>query len=128
MSRFTQKLVSLLGIAAVVFAQLAVSVYACPLQFIGLDEAVGVVEAGVAEKNSSGRDAESPALCQKHCENGQQIVNDSPQPLASFTLEPAFVITLLMDPPVPLQATVLPPSLLHAITPSLSIRNCCFRI
>lgn len=128
MNRFTRKLVSLLGIAAVVFAQLAVSAYACPLPFIGLEEAVATVDAGVAEKNASGRDAKSPALCQKHCENGQQTVNDTPQPLTTFSVVRAFVITLLIAPPVPLQATVLPPSLLHAITPSLSIRHCCFLI
>ena len=52
MNRVTRKLVSLIGIVAVVFAQLAVSAYACPMEFAALDEAVGVPET-----NSSGRDA-----------------------------------------------------------------------
>ena len=131
MNRFTRKLVSLLGIVAVIFAQLAASAYACPLQVVGLDEAGAVVGApmvGAPEANSSGRDPKSPALCQKHCENGQQSVSDTPQPLAFFTLESAFVITIAMDAAAPLPATALAPSLLRTTSPPLSIRHCCFRI
>ena len=126
MNRCSRKWVGLLAIIAVVFAQLSVSAYACPLQFMGLDEAASVVNA--PEQNSSGRDAESPALCQKHCENGQQNVNDSPQPLTGISLAPAFVVTLSMDRPSSFPAIVPAPSLLHATSPPHSIRNCCFRI
>lgn len=128
MNRITRKLVSLLGIVAVVFAQLAVSAYACPVQFMGMDEASTVNL--VREVHSNGRDAESPALCQKHCDNGQQNVNDTPQPQAFVPLAqaPAFIVTLLPDPPSPLAATPLVPSLLRTTAPPLSIRNCCFRI
>jgi hypothetical protein len=70
----------------------------------------------------------SPALCQKHCENGQQIVNDTPQPLAAFSAAQALVVALIVDPPAPQSAIDLAPSLLHATSPPLSIRHCCFRI
>ncbi|MEO8386546.1 MAG: hypothetical protein ABI583_14950 [Betaproteobacteria bacterium] len=126
MSRVTRKLVSLLGIAAVLFAQLAVSVYACPLQLAGSVQVSGA--ADTAEIDASGRDPASPALCQKHCDNGQQNVNDVPASLAFVSFFPAFMISLPIDPPAPLAATAPARSLLHATSPPHSIRNCCFRI
>ena len=123
MNRVTRKLVSLLGIVAVLSAQLAVSAYACPMQFMALEEAAAAPDA-----NSGGQDLTSPALCHKHCENGQQNVNDTPQPLAAISAGQAMVVALIVDPPAPLPAIVLAPSLLHATSPPLSIRHCCFRI
>ena len=123
MNRYTRKLVSLLGIVAVVFAQLAVSAYACPMEFAALAEAIGTPET-----NSSGRDALAPVLCQKHCENAQQNVNDTPQPLVGVSLAPAFVVTLVIDRATSLPAKAPTSSLHHATSPPLSIRNCCFRI
>ena len=126
MNRFTRKLVSLLGIVAVLFAQLAVSVYACPLQFTAWDAAAST--AGAPEINSSGRDSKAPALCQKHCDNAQQNVSDTPQPLASVSFIPAFAFTLLLEQPAPFTVTAPTTFLLHATSPPHAIRNCCFRI
>ena len=123
MNNVTRKLASLLGIVAVVFAQLAVSAYACPMQFIGDDDAVVAFEP-----RSSGRDAESPALCKKHCENGQQIVNDAPQPLVAVTFAPALNVTPATNRAVHLSATAVSPSLLRVTAPPLAVRNCCYRI
>ena len=123
MNRVTHKLVSLLGIVAVLSAQLAVSAYACPMQFMALEEAAAAPDA-----NAGGQDLTSPALCQKHCENGQQNVNDTPQPLAAISAGQAMVVALIVDPPAPLSAIDLAPSLLHATSPPLSICHCCFRI
>lgn len=125
MNRVTRKLISLLGIVAVLSAQLAVSAYACPMQFMALEEAAAVT---APDENAGGQDLTSPALCQKHCENGQQNVNDTPQPLAAISAGQALVVALIVDPPAPLSAIVLAPSLLHATSPPLSIRHCCFRI
>ncbi len=129
MNRFTRKLVSLLAIFAVLTAQLAVSAYACPMQFMGMDEAVVEADALAATANdavSSVPDAASPALCQKHCEQGQQNVNDTPQPQAHVSLAAVFIVTPLIDTTT--SATAPTPFLLHATSPPLSIRNCCFRI
>lgn len=126
MNRLTRKLVSLVGIATVLFAQLAVSAYACPLQFMGLDDAVTMVSAHAA--NSSERAVSSPALCQKHCENGEQNVNDTPQSPVSVLFAPAVFATLSLDWIASVPLTITKPSLLHATSPPLSICNCCFRI
>ena len=129
MNRFTRKLVSLLAIFAVLTAQLAVSAYACPMQFMGMDEAV--VEADALATAATDEvlpvpNAASPALCQKHCEQGQQNVNDTPQPLAHVSVAAVFIVVPLIDAITPAIAPT--PFLLHATSPPLSIRNCCFRI
>jgi hypothetical protein len=129
MNRFTRKLVSLLAIFAVLTAQLAVSAYACPMQFMGMDEAVaetGALAADATDAVSTVPDAASPALCQKHCEQGQQNVNDTPQALAHVSVAAVFIVSPLIDTITP--ATASAPFLQHATSPPFSIRNCCFRI
>ena len=127
MNRFTRKLVSLLGIAAVLFAQFVVSAYACPLQFMGLDPADAVVNSTDAASCENG--LEPSALCQKHCQDEQQNVKDSAQPAQFVSVASAFTVVLT---PVDQHAPALPhrqlPTLQHATSPPLSIRNCCFRI
>lgn len=128
MVHLTRKLVSLLSIVAMVFAQMAVAAYACPMQFQGLDNAVAKVSASAADAGES--DSASPALCKRHCENEQQNVNDSPQAPAAFSFETALTLTLplVMQSATLRDAPVTTPSLRNATAPPLSIRHCCFRI
>jgi hypothetical protein len=124
MDRFTRKLVSLLSIASVVFAQLSVAAYACPMQFMGLD----VVTDEVVESTAVIPDSVSPLLCQKYGEVGQQNVNDTAPPMAVQQLDFVRVIPIALDSPAPLAAGNFAPALHHATAPPLPIRNCCFRI
>ena len=127
MNRTYRKLMGWLGIVAVMFAQLAVSAYACPLLFQGLGNSTDTVS--VSDVSVACADLLSPNLCKKHCENGEQNINDMPEPQACLlALEPAFIVALVLDPHVSSIATALTPSLLHATSPPLSIRNCCFRL
>ena len=126
MNRVYRKLAGWIGIVAVVFTQFAVSVYACPLLLQSLNEGADTVS--LSDPTSGSPDFVSAGLCQKHCENGQQNVNDSPQPLLSDMLAPTSVVSQLINPPEPLPVMALAPSLLRATSPPLSIRNCCFRI
>ena len=126
MNRFARKLASLVGIVALIFAQLAVSAYACPLQVIGFDEAAAEIDG--PGTNASGRDADSPALCQQHCQNGQQNINDTAQPLAFVSPAPVLAVNLLLEPAKSLTATAPTDDLLHATSPPHAILNCCFRI
>jgi hypothetical protein len=80
------------------------------------------------EATSGERHLQSPALCQKHCENAQQNVSDAPQPLIFSSLEPAFIVAAATDPNALLPDPAPTPFLLHATSPPLSIRNCCFRL
>ena len=126
MNRLTRKLGSLLGIAVVLFAQLAIQAHACPMQFAAMDGPAGVASDATAMYDMS--DMGSPALCQMHCENGPQTINDTPQPLASVSVESPFMVTLVVDPAAPLPVMPLTPSLQRKTSPPLAIRHCCFRI
>ena len=115
---------------AVVFAQLAVSAFACPM-LTGVVGGQAEVVDDIVDSVASSADAapmSQPALCHKHCANDQQGVNDLPSPLASVAFAPAFVVTLPIMPAMTITAITLSPPLLHATSPPLSIRHCCFRI
>jgi len=126
MKRFTLKLASWFGMIAIVFAQLAVSAYACPSQAPGSADAASAMQ--VPEDTRPCADFATPGLCQQHCAYGQQNVGDEPAPLNFVALVPAFVVYLKQQPLVAQLAPAAGPSLQHAFGPPLSIRNCCFRI
>lgn len=121
MNRHFRKLAGWIGIVAVVFAQLALSAYACPMQQV---TAAAQSQADDEDCCADKSDALS-ALCHEHCKDGKVISADpSPEP-------PGFVGTFSVNlPPVPDVAAFSPlrlAQLPHAPAP-LSILNCCFRI
>ncbi len=124
--RFIRKLAACIGLTALVFAQLAVSAYACPV----LAQAIEAAQAAGTPPchGTDGMDNDQPALCQVHCQDGLQNINDT-QP--TFTL-PGFVsgFIVMIDSAAqqPLPVRPASPSMLHSTSPPLSIRNCCFRI
>jgi hypothetical protein len=120
MNRLTRKLVSLLGIVAVVFAQLSVAAYACPKQFMGLD--------AIAVEATESSDSVSPLLCQKYSEAGQQNINDTAPTMATQSVDCVRINPVMQDSFAPLAAANFAPTLHHATSPPLPIRNCCFRI
>lgn len=121
MTRTRRRITGLLGIAALLFAQLAVSVHACPKQA----EAALPAEAH-ASMPCEEMAAADTSLCQKHCSGSEQVQGSGPVVPATFA--PAFVATV--DLPVLAHGAVPPadPALLHATSPPPTIRNCCFRI
>lgn len=96
LNRFQKRIVSLLALAALVFAQMAVSAHACPM----------LVEQMQIEASSSDMCSPNPALCQAHCQDTQQNVGDHVAPadliqfvaifsIASPPLAPPLLQTLL---------------------------------
>ena len=126
MKRVYSRAISLFAIAALLFTQLAVSAYACPM----LADALNAQDEVISALASSADDADMGqlGLCQKHCENGQQSVSESGAPLASVVLAPAFVVSLPAVQASSVPSTALYPALIHATSPPLRIRDCCFRI
>ncbi len=127
MNRIWRKNFSILAIAAVLFAQLAVSAYACPMQ-----TALVTCSDMQMEASATSGDADpvaQPALCLKHCQNEQQNRVDHDAPLAAVVLAPAFTVPLPQLASDRVVADLfLAPSLQHPISPPLAIRHCCFRI
>ncbi len=143
MTRSTRSLVSLLCLFTVLFAQLAVSAYACPKQTGGMSETTAAAEttsatfvaaataATAATNPTAGGPCDVvdpvPALCQKYCEDGQQNVSTSPLPLTIAMVNGHYVNHVEVAQtalPIP----VITPSLHHATAPSLAIRHCCLRL
>lgn len=109
--------------------QLAVSSYACPMLAQAMGEQTEAVSADASASLSDEMDGVvQPGLCHKHCQDEQQSVSDSTTVIASIAFAPAFVVSLPVIQPSSVPTTTLSPSLLHATSPPLSIRNCCFRI
>ena len=120
-------------IGVVLFAQLAVSAYACS----GLSpdgDATDVAESATARKapNCDGMagsmDPEFANLCAEHCHHGQQS-----DQVATVTVPAALLSALYITPPAPEPAVAPHPaaaatSALVAVSPPLAILHCCFRI
>ncbi len=126
MNRSLRQIVSLFAVTAVLFTQLAMSAYACPML---LNQFAWPAQMNDnSAQDCDGMDMSQPALCQHHCEDSQQIVNDAPVEQPSITATSLFVINFTAMVP-PFQPSILvAPSLHHATSPPLAVRHCCFRI
>ena len=117
-----------LAIVSLLFTQLAVAGYACPalkpLQQMDILADIQTVQ------DCDETDVERRALCEAHMQAPDQSV-DRP---ASPTIPPAIAVPLVVVPGVlnvaELPAVAYAPQawLTRPSEPSLSIRNCCFRI
>lgn len=123
-----RKIVSFFAIAAVLFTQLAVSAYACPMLLKQFAMPMQMQMNGDSDQACDDMAMNQPALCQHYCEDSQQIVNDAQVDQPSITLASFFVInfTAMISSFEP--SLIIAPSLHHATSPPLTIRNCCFRI
>jgi len=117
-----------LAIVSLLFTQLAVAGYACPT-LKPLQEMTNLADIGMAQ-DCDETDVEQRALCEAH----MQAPDQSADRQASPTIPPAIAVPLVMVPGVlnvaELPAVACAPQawLTHPSEPSLSIRNCCFRI
>jgi hypothetical protein len=120
MNRITRVATGWIGIVALVFAQLAVSAYACPN--------AGAHEMQQAQSpdpcQQSGMDQSN--LCSKHCHDSAQSPTSVPLPLGAFVA--AFIAVVAVPAMGASIAVPGDPALLHATSPPAAIRNCCLRI
>lgn len=123
MNRAWRHLAGYLGILALVFAQLAVSAYACPMTPIGAMDAVSAV---AAQAPCDDVDHAAANLCDKHCHDAER------SQAAGAGINWAFVAGYVAVLHLPFVRASSPsgenPALRHATFPPATIRNCCFRI
>lgn len=120
-------MISFIAIIAMLFTQLAGSAYACPMQNGGVTAQMQMADNADATRDD--RDMAQPAMCQHHCQDGQQINNDSPLDPSALAFVPVLVVSLTVAATTTFETSIVAaPSLHHATSPPLSIRNCCFRI
>jgi hypothetical protein len=106
--------------------QLAVSAYACPggMELAAAAPAASHVADGCDEMGA----APSP-LCHSHCDNGGQSLDKPQAPNVPPAIGAApLALVSAADPPVASFAALRMHRLSQAPEPSLSIRNCCFRL
>ena len=115
-SSLARRITSLLGIVAIVFAQVALAVHHC--------DATRMPHVSMAAPCHATSDV--PA-CPAHCEDQLQTVDTLPL-VASFDFVPIFALRLYDVDKDAMPCARLDPALLHATSPPASIRNCCLRV
>lgn len=130
--RSSRLVAAIIALASLLFMQLAVAGYVCPQpEVIDGHGSASVVEH-VAEAGSDclGLDAEQANLCQAEATFGKQAVDNgsglSVPPFSAATL--MLVVRELKTEPAYVERNVTAPLLTRITAPSVSIRNCCFRI
>jgi|SRR5688572_5221984 hypothetical protein len=118
---------AILALVAVLFAQLAVSAYACPGADAMTPAAVVADEAPPCHEKPT--QAEITPLCQAHCQQGDQSSDVRATALPAVTLlalpSPGMIVSPVRDA----FAMAMLPSLLERPTgPPLAVRHCRFRI
>ena len=128
MKRTYKKLAGWIGIVAVVFAQLALSAYACPMMQVQVP--VAATGATIAQADATDCCADSASasasLCHEHCKDSKVISPDALPDRPDFVA--AFVISLPMLPEMLPSASALSTQYIERPSPPLSVLNCCFRI
>ncbi|MQA37054.1 hypothetical protein [Rugamonas aquatica] len=129
LSQPTRMIAAIIMLFSLLFAQLAVSAYACPV----LDKAQTVEAVGMANMpgcTDMSMDKSSPALCGAHCDTGHQSadISGTPavQPFMACSLE--VVLPNIERSALPLASSLESVPLTRATAPPLAIRHCCFRI
>ena len=128
MRRKYRQLVARVLLGAFLFAQGALSVYACPVpdgQPASLASAAPMADCD----GMSGLDPTVPNLCLAHCQSGQVVVDLSAQPGFSAALLGAIVVSL--TEPVATPGSTRASSSMRftaAAPPPHTILHCCFRI
>jgi hypothetical protein len=141
-SRKASRLIVRWLVGVVVFAQLALSAYACPAVMPGgsmsdmapRTPAAGAQARGDLERDgivgdTRQRDGAQPNLCAAHCQQDQQNVDAKPAP----ALPPALLASLLPTAlaAAPVQSAPAWARSVHsppAVGPPIAIRHCCFRL
>ena len=125
-----KRLIAKIGIAAVLFTQLAVAAYACPA-LMGMDDSMRVAMADTMDAGMPGCeqvDTDNPNLCLQHCQAGSQSLQTTPQvSIPSVVMVPLAIIEPV-QPVSSLQNAVLPVFLERETSPSRLIRFGVLRI
>lgn len=122
---------ALIVLISLLFMQLAVAGYACPiLNTAPLDEPVSMsMDSGQAMTGCETKDTSQPSLCRVHDQANNQSLDKPVTPLVAPFL-PAALTLVFRNIEIADNSTVNLPNILltRSTAPPLSIRNCCFRI
>lgn len=117
-------------IAVVLFAQLAVSAYACPglVSAAATSAAAPAIPAMNCEDMAEPMDAAFTNLCAAHCQQGQQSDHTATVAVPVVLLTALYTMPVAPDPCRALRPAAAAPCAGAAAAPPLAILHCCFRI
>jgi hypothetical protein len=122
-----RRFVALLGVAALLFMQFAVSAHACDIADARSSAAVSAAKVAV---ETADVEASQALLCQLHCTRDQQSADKTELPPVPAVLAADFssLRPAALGPTDTAPRDVRTRFLVQAPEPPLSIRNCCFRL
>jgi hypothetical protein len=132
MNRRHQIFSALLLIANLLFTQLAVAAYTCPMMLRSVTASASVeqtesVDMMPCHQQRDSSTASATALCKAHCTDAERTVGDLfAEPPIAFVA--AFIVT---TPPLVetlVSSSEYAPGLSHTLGPPLAITHCCLRI
>ncbi|WP_228892575.1 hypothetical protein [Pseudoduganella aquatica] len=129
LSRPTRLIAAIIMLFSLLFAQLAVAAYACPV-LIGQQAPEAVSMPDMPGCTDMSMDKSSPSLCAAHCDAGHQSADTSSTPAVQAFVPCELELVL---PRIERSAPALAFSresvpLTRATSPPLAIQHCCFRI
>lgn len=128
--RRTRLTTALIALISLMFMQLAVASYVCPVAGAKAFELSVMAKAGLpcAGSASMNMDNAQPNICQAHCQSDQQSAHTHHVPplvgavAASFFYPPPVIV------PMSWRLLLQAPLLRRSTAPALAVRYCCFRI
>ena len=137
-SRPSRLITAVILLFSMLFMQLAVAAYACPVLLGAANQAMPIEtvtldQASMGQSDMSGctaKDMAQPSLCHAHDHSGNQSLDKPHLPDVVPFIPAALVVTLVALDPADRPAYFSSDStlLMRTAAPPLSIRNCCFRI
>ena len=126
MTHRLRRFVSLAGVAALLFMQLAVSAYACPG---GMEVVASTPPSSQMADACDEMDGVPTPLCHSHCSDGAQSLGKPQTPGSPIAISAVPVeVLVLVDRPAASFTSLRLRHLARAPEPRASIRNCCFRL
>jgi hypothetical protein len=118
----------LYALFSLLFAQLAVASYVCPVDSRAGEMAAMAAAGMPCAGEMTSVDVAQPGLCHAHCQSAQQSVDKVQTPAPVGAMASGFTYTLrparISSPALPAQVSLL----LRSTAPPIAVRNCCLRI
>ncbi|HAT33240.1 MAG TPA: hypothetical protein DCW29_21045 [Janthinobacterium sp.] len=132
LSRPLRFLTALIALCGLLFAQLALAAYACPIQ-ASTTKAVHALMTdcpGMTMGIRLNADLDQPALCAAHAHSAEQSLDKPAPPLVQPFVAATLSLTLAAPATAvdPLPQAAGAPLLAHSGAPPLTVRHCSFQI
>lgn len=126
LSRTLRSVVALVALFGVLLAQVALAAYACP----GADGmAVAALQAEADPPCcGEGTPEAEPALCNAHCQQGDQSLDKPAPPAPPALAAPVARVVAVREPPMPPPPGEQPSLLARTPAPPAAVRHCRFLI